>query len=238
MSEDRTVTGLRAPRASPPSQSAAVQYMLRELVDASPDGLALTDGAGTLVLVNRRLQEMFGYDSAELLGRPVELLIPAGFRAVHRGHRADWAQSTRARSTRARSTRAQSTRERSVGAGVQLLGLRKDETTFPAEISLSPVPAEVGRFIVAVIRDVTQLRRLEEQAAAAAADAARARAGGELHNTIVSRLFITGLLLQTAADLPADAARRSIVNTLEHLDDTIRQIRDAVFSMNPPRYRP
>src|SRR6266568_2738904 len=223
MSEDRTAFGLRVPRASPPSQSAAVLYMLRELVDASPDGLALTDGAGTLVLVNRRLEEMFGYDSAELLGNPVELLIPAGLRAVHRGHRADWAQSTPARS---------------MGTGVQLLGLRKDETTFPAEISLSPVPAEVGRYIVAVIRDVTHLRRLEEQAAAAAADAARVRAGNELHNTIVSRLFITGLLLQTAADLPADAARRSIVNILEHLDDIIRQIRDAVFSMNPRRSRP
>lgn len=228
MSEDRTAFGLRVPRASPPSQSAAVLYMLRELVDASPDGLALTDGAGTLVLVNRRLEEMFGYDSAELLGSPVELLIPAGLRAVHRGHRADCAQSTRAQSTPARS----------MGTGVQLLGLRKDETTFPAEISLSPVPAEVGRYIVAVIRDVTHLRRLEEQAAAAAADAARVRAGNELHNTIVSRLFITGLLLQTAADLPADAARRSIVNILEHLDDIIRQIRDAVFSMNPRRSRP
>ena len=233
MSEDRTAFGLRVPRASPPSQSAAVLYMLRELVDASPDGLALTDGAGTLVLVNRRLEEMFGYDSAELLGSPVELLIPAGLRAVHRGHRADCAQSTRAQSTRAQSTPA-----RSMGTGVQLLGLRKDETTFPAEISLSPVPAEVGRYIVAVIRDVTHLRRLEEQAAAAAADAARVRAGNELHNTIVSRLFITGLLLQTAADLPADAARRSIVNILEHLDDIIRQIRDAVFSMNPRRSRP
>src|SRR6266568_5832309 len=120
MSEDRTAFGLRVPRASPPSQSPAVLYMLSELVDASPDGLALTDGAGTLVLVNRRLEEMFGYDSAELLGSPVELLIPAGLRAVHRGHRADCAQSTR---------------ERPMGAGPQLVGLRKDGTTFPAEVS-------------------------------------------------------------------------------------------------------
>ncbi len=223
MSEDRTVTGLRASRASRPSQSAAIQYMLRELVDASPDGLALTDGAGALVLVNRRLEEMFGYDSAELLGSPVEQLIPAGLRAAHRGHRADYAKSPR---------------ERPMGAGPQLVGLRKDGTTFPAEVSLGPLTAEVGRFIVAVIRDVTQLRRLEAQAAVAVADAARVRADDELHNTVVSGLFITGLLLQTAADLPADAARQRIVSTLEHLDDIIRQIRDAVFSMNTPRRRP
>ncbi len=223
MSEDRTVTGLRASRASRPSQSAAIQYMLRELVDASPDGLALTDGAGALVLVNRRLEEMFGYDSAELLGSPVEQLIPAGLRAAHRGHRADYATSPR---------------ERPMGAGPQLVGLRKDGTTFPAEISLGPLTAEVGRFIVAVIRDVTQLRRLEAQAAVAVADASRVRADDELHNTVVSGLFIAGLLLQTAADLPADAARQRIVSTLEHLDDIIRQIRDAVFSMNTPRRRP
>jgi len=197
--------------------------MLRELVDASPDGLALTDGAGTLVLVNRRLEEMFGYDSAELLGSPVEQLIPAGLRAAHRGHRADYAKSPR---------------ERPMGAGPQLVGLRKDGTTFPAEVSLGPLTAEVGRFIVAVIRDVTQLRRLEAQAAVAVADAARVRADDELHNTVVSGLFIAGLLLQTAADLPADAARQRIVSTLEHLDDIIRQIRDAVFSMNTPRRRP
>ncbi len=223
MSEDRTATGLRASRASRPSQPAAIEYMLRELVDASPDGLALTDGAGTLVLVNRRLEELFGYDSAELLGSPVEQLIPAGLRAAHRGHRADYAQLPR---------------ERPMGAGPQLVGLRKDGTTFPAEISLGPLTAEVGRFIVAVIRDVTQLRRLEAQAAVAVADAARVRADDELHNTVVSGLFITGLLLQTAADLPADAARQRIVSTLEHLDDIIRQIRDAVFSMNTPRRRP
>ncbi len=223
MSEDRTVTGLRASRASRPSQSAAVQYMLRELVDASPDGLALTDGAGALVLVNRRLEEMFGYDSAELLGSPVEQLIPAGLRAAHRGHRADYATSPR---------------ERPMGAGPQLVGLRKDGTTFPAEVSLGPLTAEVGRFTVAVVRDVTQLRRLEAQAAVAVADASRVRADDELHNTVVSGLFIAGLLLQTAADLPADAARQRIVSTLEHLDDIIRQIRDAVFSMNTPRRRP
>ena len=223
MSEDRTVTGLRASRASRPSQSAAVQYMLRELVDASPDGLALTDGAGALVLVNRRLEEMFGYDSAELLGSPVEQLIPAGLRAAHRGHRADYATSPR---------------ERPMGAGPQLVGLRKDGTTFPAEVSLGPLTAEVGRFTVAVVRDVTQLRRLEAQAAVAVADASRVRADDELHNTVVSELFIAGLLLQTAADLPADAARQRIVSTLEHLDDIIRQIRDAVFSMNTPRRRP
>ena len=123
--------GLRAAGTGPLPDTVVTQAMLWNLVDACPDGLALTDGAGTLVLVNRRMQEMFGYDRAELVGSPVERLMPAGIQAARRDHRAGYPRSPR---------------ERSMGAGLRLLGLRKDQTTFPAEISLSPLPAEVGQF--------------------------------------------------------------------------------------------
>ena len=86
--------------------------------------MALTDDGGTLALANLRLEEMFGYEHAELIGRPVESLVPADLQAAHRGHRAAYAQAPRARPMR---------------AGARLVALRKDETTFPAEISLSPV---------------------------------------------------------------------------------------------------
>ena len=95
-----------------------------KLVDALRDGVALTDGGGTLALANLRLEEMFGYTHAELTGRPVELLVPADLQAAHRGHRAAYARAPRARP---------------MGAGARLVALRKDGTTFPAEISLSPV---------------------------------------------------------------------------------------------------
>ncbi len=100
-----------------------------KLVDALQDGVALTDGGGTLVLANLRLEEMFGYPHAELTGRPVETLIPAGLQAAHRGHRAAYAQAPRAQP---------------MGAGARLVALRKDGTTFPAEISLSPVATATG----------------------------------------------------------------------------------------------
>jgi PAS domain S-box-containing protein len=220
MSKNRAPIRLRPSGAGPLTSPAGSQAILRELVEASPDGLALTDGAGTLVLTSRRLEEMFGYDPAELVGSPVEVLIPVGLRAAHRGHRASYARSPRARP---------------MGEGLRLLGLRKDQTTFPAEISLSLVPAEVGQFTLAVIRDVTQLAALEDQAAVAAAETARARADYRLHDSVVSRLFITGLLLQTAAELPADALRQRILAAAEDLDETIREIRDTVFTTIPPR---
>jgi PAS domain S-box-containing protein len=219
MSKNRAPARPRVSGPDPLFHSAAGQSDLRMLVDVSPDGLALTDGAGTVLAASRRLAEMFGYDTAELVGNPVELLIPAGLPAGHRGHLASYACRPI---------------PRPMEDGLRLLGMRKDRTTFPAEISLSPLPAEEGQIIVAVIRDVTQLTLLEDQAAAAAAETARTRADYQLHDTVVSRLFIAGLLLQTAADLPAEEVRQRIGEAAEHLDDTIREIRDTVFAMTIP----
>ena len=147
-------TAARPPAASIPGPAAGpsgpagpaeaiTPAVLWKVVDALQDGVALTDGRGALALVNRRLEEMFGYAHAELIGRPVELLIPADLRAAHRGYRAAYARAPRARP---------------MGAGAQLVGLRKDGTTFPAEISLSPVLTATGTLTLTVIRDVSEAR--------------------------------------------------------------------------------
>ena len=119
---DVQVPGRRAARATRrqrrasgpqkrPGAAAITAAVLRELVDALPDGVALIDDEGMLILANRRLAEMFGYEHAELIGRPVESLIPVGLRTAHRRHRAAYAQAREARP---------------MGAGARLVGLRKD----------------------------------------------------------------------------------------------------------------
>jgi anti-anti-sigma factor len=124
------------------SGSAAITAtVLGELIDSLADGVALTDDAGILALANRRLEEMFGYEHAELIGQPVESLLPADLRAAHRSHRAAYAQAPKAGP---------------MGARAGLVGLRKDGTTFPVEISLSPVPTATGRFTLAMVRDITE----------------------------------------------------------------------------------
>ena len=115
--------------------------MLRELIDALADGVALTDDAGILALANRRLEEMFGYEHAELIGQPVESLVPADLRTAHRSHQTPYAQALKAGP---------------MGARAGPVGLRKDGTTFPVEISLSPVPTATGRFTLVVVRDITE----------------------------------------------------------------------------------
>lgn len=202
--------------AGEPGPAAITPAVLWQLIDALGDGLALTGDDGEIVLANRRLAEMSGYQRAELVGRPVESLVPADLREAHRRYRASYAQAPQARPMAERS---------------RLVGLRSDGGTFPAEISLSPVPTAAGHFILAVIRDATGMRRREDLAGLArAAAAGQTHRGRELLDRVAASLFQAGHSLQTAIDLPREEARGRITEALDRLDDTIHQIRDHVFT--------
>jgi anti-anti-sigma factor len=209
----------RRRRAAPDRSGAGIPpAVLWELVDALDDGVVLSTEDGTLVLANRRAEDMFGYRPGELTGQPVESLVPAGLRAAHVTKRAGYAREpvTRPMASRAR-----------------LAGQRKDGGTFPARVSLSPVTTATGRFILAVIRDVTEDQPradLADLAHAAAAAADDARRGRELLSQVVDGLFRVGLSLQTATGLPHEVAVQQIADALRTLDDTIREIRDHVFA--------
>jgi anti-anti-sigma factor len=198
-----------------PDVAAITPSLLWSLVNALTDGVALVGDNGVLELVNRRLEEMFGYESGELAGRPVESLIPAYLRVAHRRLRDDYAQAPVARP---------------MGARARLVGLRKDGATLPVEISLSPVPTATGMFTLAVARDAIQTRRhddLMELARAVAAE--QVRYSKDLLDQIVSDLFEVGLSLETALDQPRDVATRRISEALHGLDGTIHQVRDHMF---------
>jgi anti-anti-sigma factor len=201
-----------APRA------AITPAVLWQLIDALGDGLTLTADDGEIVLVNRRCAEMFGHEPAELVGRPVETLVPVDLRAAHQAYRASYARAPEARP---------------MGDRARLVGLCKDGATLPVEISLTPVPTATGHFVLAVIRDTAEARRREDLAdLARAAVAEHTRRDRELLDRVVQSLFQVGLSLQAAADLPSELARERITEALRELDDTIRDIRD--YSLAPP----
>ena len=118
-----------------------------------------------------------------------------------------------------------------MGGRARLVGLRKDASTVPVEISLSPVPTATGHFTLAVIRDVTETRRRDDLAdLARAVVAEQAHRGQELLDRVTTSLYHVGLSLQGAINLPADVARERIAEALQRLDDTIREIRDHAFT--------
>jgi len=200
------------------NRAAVTPAVVWKLVDALQDGVALTGSDGAIALANTRLEQMFGYQHAELLGQPVELLLPVDLEAAYRSHRASHAPAPRTRP---------------MDAVARVVGLRKDGTTFPAEISLSLVTTAAGRFALTVIRDVTETRRAAELAdlAAAAVAAEQAHRGQELLDTTITSLFHVRLSLQAAIDLPAELTRQRITEALGHLDDTIREIRNTAFTI-------
>jgi diguanylate cyclase (GGDEF)-like protein/PAS domain S-box-containing protein len=118
----------------------------RQLVDTAPDGVLVTDAQGRIVLANRNMETLFGYRADELVGRPVESLMPERFRTRHEGHRGALVERWR---------------PRAMGGVKDLIGLRRDGTEFPLDISLNSFEDDAGKRITAFIRDITERRQHE-----------------------------------------------------------------------------
>jgi PAS domain S-box-containing protein len=120
--------------------------VLVALLEAAPDALVCTTADGRVVLVNAQAERLFGYERAELIGQPVEVLLAETDRAAHPGHRAGYVAHSR---------------PRGMGLGMSPAGRRRDASTFAAEISLSTIDTDEGALVAAAIRDVTPQRRAE-----------------------------------------------------------------------------
>ena len=200
----------------------------RDLLESAPDAIVIVDGHGRILLANNQTSVVFGYRPGELVGQQVELLMPEGLRAAHEQHRADFAAAPATRP---------------MGARLNLLGRRKDGSVFPCEISLSPLHAENGLVVTAVIRDVTERRRLEEERqrlrAETVAERARQRMAMDLHDGIIQSIYAVGLNLEAAADdlrtNPDDVADR-IDEAIDKLNDTISDIRAYIMELRPARF--
>ncbi len=150
----------------------ATEQFFRSVLELAPDGLMVTDDSGRIKLANAKCEELFGYTRAELVGQPVEILVPEEVRARHPGLRSEF--------HRAAAPRA-------MGAGRELKAVRKDGSLFPVEVGLSPLPAQSGgRPEVAVsVRDVTERK---EQESALREAKARAEEATEMKSMFLANM--------------------------------------------------
>jgi two-component system, cell cycle sensor histidine kinase and response regulator CckA len=196
------------------------------LLEAAPDAILGVNPAGLIVLANAQAARLFGYRRDELLGQPLDMLVPDSVRTVHPAHRARYFGDPKARA---------------MGAGLELAARRKDGTEFPAEISLSAIETEDGMVVSAAVRDVSERIEAQAERQRLKAQAERERlerqlhqsqrleslgqlAGGVAHdfnNLLAVTLNYTAFIREAVADgAAADPERRQAV--LDDIDEVQR----------------
>lgn len=125
----------------------ASEAYMRAIFNATPDAMLISDDEGRITMVNRQGELMLGYSAAELIGQPIEMLVPERFR----GHHVQLRQGFMA-----------SPYTRTMGSGRVVLALRKDQTEVNVEISLSLIETDQGRLFASALRDITQRKNMED----------------------------------------------------------------------------
>ena len=124
------------------------EVKFRDLLESAPDAVVIVNQSGEIVIVNGETEKLFKYARSDLLGKPVEILMPERFRQRHPQQRNKFVDNATLRP---------------MGDGFILYGLRSDGTEFPIEISLGPIQTDEGILVTASVRDITQRKLLEEQ---------------------------------------------------------------------------
>jgi PAS domain S-box-containing protein len=168
-----TAVGLRALIVPSKSQLAAANRKLarevaereraetrfRGLVESAPDATVIVDAQGAIALINGQTERLFGYAREQLLGRPIEILMPERFRRRHLALREGYFKNPH---------------PRTMGSGTELFGLRRDGVEFPLEVSLSPLATDEGLLVSSTIRDISERKRVQLELARARDEALEA----------------------------------------------------------------
>jgi two-component system, sensor histidine kinase len=178
-------------------------HLIECALESAPDAIVISDASGRIVFASRQVYALFGYESEELMERPIEVLLPERLRSSHLNRRAYFMAAPRVRP---------------MGVGLDLHARRKDGSEFPVEISLSPIHDGAQVLVAAAIRDVTDRMRIQDEMAVARQIAIEAREVADRANQAKSRFLATASHdlrqpLQSLALL--NGTLRRLVNTPE-----------------------
>lgn len=191
----------------------------RTLVDSLPCGILVVDARGRITLVNREAEHLFGYSEGELLGQPVEILIPHRFHGPHRGFRKTYTAAATGRP---------------MGSGRNLFGRRKDGREIPIEVGLSPLDTGAGPVVLATIVDISERvqgeegRRVLVRQLVELQERERRELARELHDEIGQLLTSLTFMLEELEPSPRAEELRLLTR------ETLARVRDVSTSLRPP----
>lgn len=210
-------------------EQALLASRLSGLVDSAMDGIVTIDANQRIVLYNRAAERIFGWPAVQVMGRPIDLLIPQRARGVHRQHVARFGET--------------GTTTRKMGAGSVIVGLRANGQEFPMEASISQVDTEEGKLYSVILRDVTDRVQSQEELLAFAAEASgareqeKARIARELHDELAQSLTALKLdihWLRAHGDKPPEPVLRKLADMETVLDSTVAATRRIAADLRPP----
>lgn len=178
----------------------------RLAVEACPNGMVMTDRAGLIVMINGEIEREFGYRRDELIGQPIDLLLPERLRAQHARHRFQYGSRPHTRR---------------LGEGRDFYACRRDGSEFPVEIGLNPIRTPSGLFVLSVIIDISERKRLDRLKNEFVSTVSH-----ELRTPLTSICGSLGLLMGGAArDLP-EQARRLIAIAKSNSERLVKLVND------------
>ncbi|HEU5135300.1 MAG TPA: PAS domain S-box protein [Steroidobacteraceae bacterium] len=196
--------------------------LVRSVLDSLPDAMVIIDNNGQILFANHQVSEMFGHPNANLIGGPVEVLLPERFRTRHVGHRNGYIDNLRVRP---------------MGAGLELFAVRKDGSEFPVEISLSPIKQGDALLVAAAIRDVSERKRAEQALREARRDAehanlAKSRFLATASHDLRQPLQSLGLLNGALRRLITDTDCREILEQQDLAVDAMSKLLNALLDIS------